>query len=261
MLDAGRTACTVNLTFQRGHDWSFRSARRTTRCRCRVDVHDGARPTKQKKVPLSSRGNRRRQAHRRECGHDPCCFARGDDPTGELLVPVQRRPHDGTVCSRSAVALSPSNWGADRHRRNLPGEATRTPSAKRRRRSPCAGPASFTSGGGAVDSVNGRTGVAVPPMSAPLGATAGAGGVVGELPEPGPSTTRPQQDLVGAMVNGNTETGAALTYDDTNVQSSTSPSPTGTSAGTSAQGTTRGSPTPARPLRTPRRTPPTAPTR
>ncbi len=91
--------------------------------------------------------------------------------------------------------------------------------------------------GGAVDSVNGQTGVVVLGAAdvGALGATAGAGGALsGNYPNPG-LNDEAVQDLVGAMVNGNTETGAALTYDDTNGKLDIAVA-YGTSAGTSAQG-------------------------
>ena len=92
-------------------------------------------------------------------------------------------------------------------------------------------------GGGAVDSVNGQTGVVVLGAAdvGALGATAGAGGALsGNYPNPG-LNDEAVQDLVGAMVDGNTETGAALTYDDTNGKLNIAVA-YGTSAGTSAQG-------------------------
>ena len=92
-------------------------------------------------------------------------------------------------------------------------------------------------GGGAVDSVNGQTGVVVLGAAdvGALGATAGAGGALsGNYPNPG-LNDEAVQDLVGAMVDGNTETGAALTYDDTNGKLDIAVA-YGTSAGTSAQG-------------------------
>lgn len=91
--------------------------------------------------------------------------------------------------------------------------------------------------GGAVDSVNGQTGVVVLGAAdvGALGATAGAGGALsGNYPNPG-LNDEAVQDLVGAMVDGNTETGAALTYDDTNGKLDIAVA-YGTSAGTSAQG-------------------------
>ena len=92
-------------------------------------------------------------------------------------------------------------------------------------------------GGTAVDSVNGQTGVVVLGAAdvGALGATAGAGGALsGNYPNPG-LNDEAVQDLVGAMVDGNTETGAALTYDDTNGKLDIAVA-YGTSAGTSAQG-------------------------
>ena len=190
MLDAGRTAQTVNLTFQRGHDWSF-PIRQDERPGVDVgDVHDGAR-----------RG-RRRAAVESWTADTSGASSGAVDMTLPLPHAVTtRQATTGTgatstattatvLRSRSAVALSPSNWGSrDRHVRKSRSAGTRTPSAKRRRRSPCAAvpcrsPAavalSIRSTGRPVSWCSGAADVGA------LGATAGAGGAVGNYHEPGP---------------------------------------------------------------------------
>ena len=74
----------------------------------------------------------------------------------------------------------------------------------------------------------------VPPMSAPSVRRQVRAALSGNYPNPG-LNDEAVQDLVRAMVDGNTETGAALTYDDTNGKLDIAVA-YGTSAGTSAQG-------------------------